>query len=94
MSKQQGVYVGQTVDSCRQRNNGHRAKFDYSVYTKSALSYHVFKDHPQHFDNKLMNYNLGIIKCTSPMDLDRCEDYYLELTKAHLSLNRYKVTRK
>ena len=54
----------------------------------------MFKDHPESFDNKLRNYELGIIKSASPLDLDRCEDYYLEYTKAHLSLNRYKVTQK
>ena len=63
-------------------------------YKKSALSVHMFKDHPESFDNKLRNYELGIIKSASPLDLDRCEDYYLEDTKAHLSLNRYKVTQK
>ena len=92
-TKNRGFYVGQSVDNSRTRNNGHRAKFDYRDYSKSALSYHMFKDHPQHFDNKLRNYDLGVIKSTSPMNLDRCEDYYIELTKAHLSLNRYKVTR-
>ena len=85
-------YIGQTVNNSRKRNNGHRAKFDFDRYTKSALSYHMFKDHHESFDNKLLNYDLGVIKSVSPMSLDRCEDYYLELTKAHLSLNRYKVT--
>ena len=85
-------YIGQTVNNSRTRNNGHRAKFDFDSYTKSALSYHMYKDHHEWFDNRLMNYDLGVIKSISPMSLDRCEDYYLELTKAHLSLNRYKVT--
>ena len=92
--KNKSFYVGQSVQTCRDRTNGHRGKFNLKTYTKSALSCHMFKDHPQNFDNKLQNYDLGIIKSTSPLDLDRCEDYYLELTKAHLSLNRYKVTRK
>ena len=61
-------------------------------YTKSALSVHLYKDHPQYFDSKLQSYDLGILKLADPNSLDRCEDYYLELTKAHLSLNRYKVT--
>ena len=44
--------------------------------------------------NKLKNYKLGIIKEKNPMDLDRAEDYYVELTNADISLNRYKVTTK
>ena len=91
--KNKGFYVGQSIQTCRDRTNGHRGHFNLDTYTKSALSCHMFKDHPQNFDNKLQNYDLGIIKSTSPLDLDRCEDYYIELTKAHLSLNRYKVTR-
>ena len=92
--KNKGFYVGQSIQTCRDRTNRHRGHFNLDTYTKSALSCHMFKDHPQNFDNKLQNYDLGIIKSSSPLDLDRCEDYYLELTKAHLSLNRYKVTRK
>ena len=91
--KNKSFYVGQSVQTCRDRTNGHRGRFNLNTYTKSALSCHMFKDHPENFDNKLQNYDLGIIKSTSPLDLDRCEDYYIELTKAHLSLNRYKVTR-
>ena len=85
-------YVGQTVNSCRTRANGHRAKFNTKYYTKSALSVHMYKDHPQFFDNQLQNFKLGILKTTDPLNLDRCEDFYIELTKAHLSLNCYKVT--
>ena len=90
--KKRSFYIGQSINSCRKRTNGHRAHFNYSTYAKSALSYHMFKDHPERFDYKLKNYDLGVIKSTSPLALDRCEDHYLELTKAHLSLNRYKVT--
>ena len=91
--KNRSFYVGQSVQTCRDRTNGHRGNFNLKTYAKSALSCHMFKDHRQNFDRKLQNYDLGIIKSTSPLDLDRCEDHYLELTKAHLSLNRYKVTR-
>ena len=42
--------------------------------------------------NELKNYKLGIVKTCNPMDLDRAEDYVVELTNADLSLNRYKVT--
>ena len=84
-------YVGQTVNSARGRANGHRSSFNNKAYTKSALSYHMFVDHPEHFSDKLLNYDLGVIKTTSAMNLDRMEDYYAELTRADLSLNRYKV---
>lgn len=86
-------YVGQSINTCRGRANGHRGDFNLKSYAKSALSMHMYKDHPQNFDYKLQNYDLGIIEATSALNLDRKEDFYLELTKAHLSLNRYKVTR-
>ena len=88
----EGFYIGQTTNTCRQRANGHRAKFNFSEYKKSALSYHVYEEHPDHIMEKLNNYELGIIKTRNPMDLDRAEDYYVNHTKADLSLNRYKVT--
>ena len=84
-------YVGQTVNSARGRASGHRGCFKSRKYTKSALSHHVFLDHPEHFNDKLSNFDLGVIKTTSATNLDRVEDYYVELTKADLSLNRYKV---
>ena len=84
-------YVGQTVNTARDRANGHRSKFNSRAYTKSALSHHMFVDHPDHFDKKLLNFDLGVIKATSATNLDRMEDYYVELTRADLSLNRYKV---
>ena len=84
-------YVGQTVNSCRSRANGHRGRFNRGNYKKSALSHHIYKDHPSHIDKKLSVYSLGIIKSTVPNDIDRLEDYYIELLDAKLSLNRYKV---
>ena len=51
----------------------------------------MFVGHPEHFKDKLLNYDLGVIRSTSAMNLDRMEDYYVELTRADLSLNRYKV---
>ena len=84
-------YVGQSVNSCRDRANGHRGKFNKKQYKKSALSYHMFKDHPQHVDKKLSNFSLGVIKSTTPLNLDRLEDYYVDELEAKLSLNRYKV---
>ena len=85
-------YVGQTANSCQTRSSGHRGNFNPKTYTKSALSLHIYKDHPQHTDDKLNNFSLGIIKSTSAADLDRTEDYYVEHLHANLSLNRYKVT--
>ena len=87
-----GFYVGQTTNTCRGRANGHRADFNYKDFRKSALSYHIYDEHPDHIMKKLSNYKVGIIKATNPMDLDRAEDYYVEITNADLSLNRYKVT--
>ena len=87
-----GFYVGQTTNTCRVRANGHRSKFNFSDFKKSALSYHVYDEHPQHVMNELKNYKLGIVKTCNPMDLDRAEDFVVELTNADLSLNRYKVT--
>ena len=78
------------------RANGHRACFTTAneKYKNSALSYHVFEEHNDKFDDKLMNYRLGIIKSVIPMDLDRVEDFYIYNTKADLlSINRYKALR-
>ena len=85
-------YIGQTVNSCKLRANGHRACFTEKQYKKSALSYHIYNDHPEHFNKKLTNYSVGVIKKTSGAGLDRAEDYYVDFLKADLSLNRYKVT--
>ena len=88
----EGFYIGQTTNTCRQRANGHRSDFNFKDYKKSALSYHIYQEHPDHIMEKLNNYELGIIKTRNPMDLDRAEDYFVDLTNADLSLNRYKVT--
>ena len=85
-------YIGQTVNSCQKRANGHRSNFTDNNFKKSALSFHIYKDHPQHTNKKLSNYDLGILKSCSASNLDRTEDYYVEYLKANLSLNRYKVT--
>ena len=85
-------YVGQTVNSCQKRANGHRSNFTKTNFKKSALSFHIYRDHPEHIDKKLSNYRLGILRSTSATNLDRIEDYYVDLLNANLSLNRYKVT--
>ena len=41
--------------------------------------------------DKLNNYELGIVKTRNPMDLDRAEDYFVDLTNANLSLNRLQL---
>ena len=87
-----GFYVGQTTNTCRGRANGHRSDFNYRDFSKSALSHHVYEEHPEHLMQKLNNFKLGVVKVSNPMHLDRSEDYYVELTNADLSLNRYKVT--
>ena len=85
-------YLGQTTNTCRKRSNGHRACFNARNYEKSALSLHIYKDHPQHITKKLSNYSMGIVKSVSAANLDRAEDYHVEHFNADLSLNRYKVT--
>ena len=84
-------YVGQTANSCQMRANGHRGKFNAKTYTKSALSLHIYKDHPEYTDRKLNNFSMGVIKSSRAADLDRVEDFYVEHLHAKLSLNRYKV---
>lgn len=87
-----GFYVGQTTNTCRVRANGHRSNFNFKDYSKSALSHHIYEEHPDHLMEKLNCYKLGIVRTSNPTELDRVEDYYVELTNADLSLNRYKVT--
>ena len=87
----ESFYIGQTVNSCRSRANGHRGRFNWGNFKKSALSHHMYRDHPEHINKKLSIYSLGIIKSSSPSDIDRLEDYYVEHLDAKLSLNRYKV---
>ena len=87
-----GFYFGQSVNCLRKRANGHRASFTEDLYKKSALAYHIWDKHKEHFHHKLDNYRAGIVKSTSPGDLDRAEDYFVVATKADtIGLNRYKV---
>ena len=71
-------YIGQTTNSGKTRANGHRACFSPSKYQKSALSYHIYNDHPQHTSKKLSNYSMGVIKSVSATNLDRAEDFHVE----------------
>ena len=64
-------YIGQSVNSFRTRNNGHRNKFKISEFDKSALSHHTYVEHIDTFPNKLLNYSFGVIKQSSPQHLNR-----------------------
>ena len=88
-------YFGQTVNSLMSRCNGHRDKFKPDRFDQSALSMHVMDSHIEEFGSKLENFDFGIVKSVSPMDLDhRAEDCLIYSTKADIvGLNRYKVSR-
>ena len=87
-----GFYFGQSVNSMRDRANGHRASFTESLYMKSALSYYIWDKHRVQFQDKLYNFIAGIVKSVSPAELDRIEDFYVVATKADtMGLNRYIV---
>ena len=88
-----GSTLAKVVNSMRDRANRHRACFTEILYMKSALSYHIWDKHREHFHHKLDNFRGGIVKSVSPAELDRAEDFYIVATKADtMGLNRYKVT--
>ena len=89
-------YFGRTLNTVRTRLNGHRNKFKLSEYDKSALSYHTYDKHWDKLPDKLLNYEIGVVKTVSPSELERLEDYYIYETKADtkgLNTNRYKVAK-
>ena len=87
-----GFYFGQSINCMRERANGHRACFNERLYKKSALSYHIWDKHREHFHYELDNFKAGIVKSVSPQELDRAEDFYVVATQADtMGLNRYKV---
>ena len=89
-----GYYFGQTTENMHKRANGHRTCFSTAneKYKNSALSYHIFEEHKDKFDDKLTNYRLGIINSAIPMNLDRVEEFFIYNTKADLlCVNRYKA---
>ena len=65
----------------------------YILGKQSALSIHIFEKHKEYFEQRLENYNIGVIRSSAPMKLDILEDFYVTKTKAesHRGLNRYKV---
>ena len=77
-------YFGQTVTPAHIRFNSHRGcfKFGNFKYKESALSFHCYDVHLGHFENKLKNYKLGIVKQISPRNLNRLENYYIYNTEA------------
>ena len=80
------------MNCVRERANGHRACFAEDAYMKSAVAYHIWDKHRDNFHCRLENFRAGVVKCTSPEELDRVEDYYVVATKADtMGLNRYKV---
>ena len=90
----EGLYIGQTVNSVSKRMCGHRSHFDIrnDNYKKSALSFHIFEKHENFFEQGLANYDIGVIRSSAPMKLDLLEDIYVRKTKAETrGLNRYKV---
>ena len=50
---------------------------------------HVMDSHIEEFGSKLENFDFGIVKSVSPMDLDRAEDCLIYSTEADIvELNR------
>ena len=93
-SDRKEFYFGQTTTALHTRFNGHRAcfKLDNFKYNDSALSDHVYNKHLDNFQDKLKNFDIGIVKMCSADSLSRLEDFYIYSSKADLvSLNRYKV---
>lgn len=89
-------YFGKTTTACNIRMNGHRGcfKMENMKYAQSALSYHIYTNHPESFGDKLDNFNIGVVKRSSHRNINRSEDYYIYTTGADkFSLNRYKVLR-
>ena len=53
---------------------------------------HIYSDHVSNFTDKLINYDIGIIKQVKPCMLDRTEDFFIWKTRADIiGLNRHKV---
>ena len=83
-------YTGQTRQEFRERNNGHRSKFNVSKHEDSALAHHSYMDHG--LGVKLQNFKCAIVKKCKIRQLDREEFKFIEkfqtLTKG---LNRCKI---
>ena len=87
----ESVFVGQTIKGCQARANGRTVCFTDKLYSKSTLTYHIFKkDHPINFHDILSRHSLGVIKTSSNVNIDRAKDFYVNLLYADPFLNRYK----
>ena len=87
-------YFGQTTTAVHTRFNGHRGcfKVDNLKFNDSALSHHIYTKHIDNFNDKLRNFDIGIVRMCSADLLNRLEDYFIYSSKADvISLNRYKV---
>ena len=89
-------YFGKSTNEEHVRMNGHRDKFTFDKFHKSALSMHVYVDHLDFIGSSqeegLSNFNIVILNSTNAIDLRRKESYYIWSTEADLRhLNRYKV---
>ena len=75
-------YFGQTINSTMCHCNSHRDKFKINNYEKSALSLHIMDEHSDNFENKLNNFDFGVVEHVSPEHLNRREGYYIYETGA------------
>lgn len=81
------------MNEARIRFNGHRSKFNARSYKSSALSLHIYEDHPELVSNGLKNFQIGIIEQPSTSNLEKREDFYIWKTNSSINhLNRYKVS--
>ena len=73
--------------------NNHRAAFKPDNHQKSALALHIANVHNVNLSDKLVNFNLGIIRKVNRDDLNMHEDIFIEIFKARIiGLNRSKVS--
>ena len=89
-------YFGKTINEDHTRMNGHRDKFCQDRFYKSALSMHLYTDHPNNVgitpDEGLSNFNVVLLESTNARDLRRRESFYIWSTEADVKhLNRYQV---
>ena len=87
-------YFGQTMTEEHIRMNGHRDKFNIEKFDKSALSMHIYTDHPDNTEHDLLNFNVAILESTNAINLNRRESFYIWSTEGDIRhLNRYKLVK-
>ena len=91
-------YFGKSMTEEHVRMNGHREKFCIGKFEESALSKHIYVDHPENIGDSpeegLANFNIAILDSVNAPSLDRRESFYIWSTEADIRhLNRYKVIR-